>query len=213
MGAVYLRGKARGPAHRCGPSSAAAPRASLPPPRRRRPPSAQEKDGAGWERAGGLAGVAAALHTSLHDGIDADAAGPASIARRQQVYGANRFKEVPAKNFFALWFGNLQDPTLIMLMVAALVSLRGAAAGGAGALHDCSWARLGAARRVGSEPFLGGMPRQPDPQERDGTALPAPNCETGVHNPGRGGTSGARAAGVHRGRGHLGGGAGGVARR
>lgn len=40
----------------------------------------------------------------------------------RSVFGANKYKVVPPKNFFALWFGNLQDPTLIMLMVAALVS-------------------------------------------------------------------------------------------
>lgn len=36
-------------------------------------------------------------------------------------FGANKFKAIPPKNFFKLWFGNLKDPTLIMLMVAALV--------------------------------------------------------------------------------------------
>lgn len=49
------------------------------------------------------------------------AAWPAQPLPRRAAFGANKFKAIPPKNFFKLWFGNLQDPTLIMLMVAALV--------------------------------------------------------------------------------------------
>lgn len=48
----------------------------------------------------------------------AAAAGPAA---GRAAFGANKFKQVPPKSFFLLWFGNLKDPTLIMLMAAALV--------------------------------------------------------------------------------------------
>ena len=41
---------------------------------------------------------------------------------RQQWFGANKLKEIPTKSFFRLWFGNLKDPIIIMLMAAALVS-------------------------------------------------------------------------------------------
>ena len=41
---------------------------------------------------------------------------------RQRVFGANKFKEVQQKAFFQLVFENLQDPILILLIVAALVS-------------------------------------------------------------------------------------------
>ncbi|EFN57544.1 hypothetical protein CHLNCDRAFT_6358, partial [Chlorella variabilis] len=41
---------------------------------------------------------------------------------RRAAFGANKFKAIPPKSFFRLWFGNLKDPTLIMLMVAALIS-------------------------------------------------------------------------------------------
>ena len=34
----------------------------------------------------------------------------------------NRFKAVPLKSFFSLLIGNLKDPTLILLMAAAMVS-------------------------------------------------------------------------------------------
>lgn len=63
--------------------------------------------------------MAAALNTSLHDGVDPT---PASLEQRRAVFGANRFKQIPPKNLFKLWVGNLKDPTLIMLMAAALVS-------------------------------------------------------------------------------------------
>lgn len=70
-----------------------------------------------WDKLGGLSGVAAALNTSLSDGID-----PTTIVHRQEVFGANRTKQIPTKNFFTLWFTNLKDPIIVMLMVAALVS-------------------------------------------------------------------------------------------
>ena len=66
---------------------------------------------------GGVEGVAAALNTSLVDGISPD-----SVALRQEVFGANSLKTIPTKGFFYLWFGNLKDPIIIMLMAAALVS-------------------------------------------------------------------------------------------
>ena len=68
-----------------------------------------------------MPGAAAALHTSLRDGVDEGEGGEAGLAARRAAFGANRFKAVPPKNFFKLWAGNLLDPTLIMLMAAAMV--------------------------------------------------------------------------------------------
>ena len=39
-----------------------------------------------------------------------------------QVFGANEFKAVPTKAFLVLLFENLKDPTLLLLMAAAMVS-------------------------------------------------------------------------------------------
>jgi hypothetical protein len=39
----------------------------------------------------------------------------------REVYGANRYKEVPAKSFFRLAYETAQDPIIILLMVAATV--------------------------------------------------------------------------------------------
>ena len=66
--------------------------------------------------------MAAALHTSLSDGIDPKSTGPTSLAAREAYYGANEIRAVPPKNFFYLWFQNLKDPIIILLMAAALVS-------------------------------------------------------------------------------------------
>ncbi len=60
--------------------------------------------------------MGAALHTSLSDGL-----APDTVEARRAAFGANKFKAIPPKSFFKLWFGNLKDPTLIMLMAAALV--------------------------------------------------------------------------------------------
>lgn len=96
------------------------------------PCAPQEKNDEEWQKLGGLQGVAAALHTSLHDGVDATAeaggkAGP-SLQQRRAAFGANRFKQIPPKSLFKLWVSNLKDPTLIMLMIAALVGGGDAAA-------------------------------------------------------------------------------------
>ena len=72
-----------------------------------------------WAALGGAAGAAAALITSLADGVADDAA---SLEARRAAFGANRLPAVRPKNFFALWVSNLKDPILIMLMVAALIS-------------------------------------------------------------------------------------------
>ncbi|KAL6781722.1 FAP10B [Auxenochlorella protothecoides x Auxenochlorella symbiontica] len=80
----------------------------------------ENKSDADMARAGGLAGVASALRTELHQGCNLE--GPTGLAARREAYGSNVFKPVPAKNFFVLWYSVLKDPTLIMLMAAALVS-------------------------------------------------------------------------------------------
>jgi Ca2+-transporting ATPase len=70
-----------------------------------------------WDELGGEKAIATALNTSLVDGIPAD-----SAELRREVFGANKLKTIPTKSFFSLWFGNLKDPIIIMLMAAALIS-------------------------------------------------------------------------------------------
>ncbi len=81
----------------------------------------QNKDAAKLEELGGVEGLAKALHTSTDDGLDDSAAGDLSVARRQELYGANVFASVPTQSFWAILWDALSDKVLIVLMVAATV--------------------------------------------------------------------------------------------
>lgn len=81
----------------------------------------QHKDAEGLEKRGGVPGIAEALRINTAAGCDPAATGELSIENRRQFFGSNTFKQVKGKNFFRLWFENLCDPTLILLMAAALV--------------------------------------------------------------------------------------------
>lgn len=82
----------------------------------------QDKDTARLEELGGVRGLADALHTDLSDGLASAKTGGTSLEGRQAAFGPNRFKAIPLKSFLSLLVGNLKDPTLILLMAAALVS-------------------------------------------------------------------------------------------
>ena len=69
------------------------------------------------EDMGGIDGVAEKLRIALEKGIDSS-----SVETRRGVFGTNVLPQVPPKSFFFLWFQNLKDPIIIMLMAAALVS-------------------------------------------------------------------------------------------
>lgn len=68
---------------------------------------------------GGVSGLARALGTDTTSGLAHD---PAVVAEHSRVYGPNTFKERPCKNFFVLCWENLQDPIILLLCAAALVS-------------------------------------------------------------------------------------------
>eukprot|EP00891_Asterochloris_glomerata_P007553 jgi/Astpho2/7553/e_gw1.00115.5.1_t len=89
-----------------------------------RPPvSPQDKDRDALAKRGGVEGIAAALHTNERQGISTmSPVADQSVEGRQHTFGPNRFREVQQKSFFRLLWENLQDPVLILLMVAALVS-------------------------------------------------------------------------------------------
>ena len=72
-----------------------------------------------------MQGLCEALQCTSSRGLDpspAGSSGQAGLEQRRQAFGANEFREVPTKSFFALLFENLKDPTLLLLMAAALVS-------------------------------------------------------------------------------------------
>ncbi|XP_020104278.1 calcium-transporting ATPase 1, plasma membrane-type-like [Ananas comosus] len=69
---------------------------------------------------GGVAGVADKLSTSTNDGLITQ---EDRITVRQQIYGINKFAESQARSFWVFVWEALQDMTLIILAVCALVSL------------------------------------------------------------------------------------------
>ena len=71
---------------------------------------------------GGVSGLASALASDSHRGLDPNASGAGSIDAHKEAFGANKFKETPAKSFWVLMWENLQDPIIILLCAAALVS-------------------------------------------------------------------------------------------
>ena len=71
---------------------------------------------------GGVSGLAEALKSDLSSGLDTQSSEQLSVRKRRRYYGANKFTEVDQKAFWALLSDNLKDPTLLLLMAAALVS-------------------------------------------------------------------------------------------
>ncbi|KAL6511616.1 ATF/CREB activator [Orobanche gracilis] len=69
---------------------------------------------------GGVGGVADKLSTSLTSGINIS---EESLSRRREIYGINKFTESPSKGFWLFVWEALQDTTLMILAVCALVSL------------------------------------------------------------------------------------------
>lgn len=89
------------------------------------PPRPQEKDSAGLSKHGGAAGLARALCTDLHKGLDPSGHGPASVAGHKEMYGSNTYKTAPPKNFFSIWIEAFKDPVILLLCAAAAVSISG----------------------------------------------------------------------------------------
>jgi P-type Ca2+ transporter type 2C len=70
---------------------------------------------------GGIEGLADGLGTNLVSGLSAAEA--TDLTTRKKVYTENWFPENPRKSVFALWLDAMKDVTLIILLIAALVSL------------------------------------------------------------------------------------------
>lgn len=66
----------------------------------------------------GVEGLAGKLGSSLQKGVNSN-----TLDRRREIFGENKFESAEMKSFWKLVYENLQDPTLILLMAAALVSL------------------------------------------------------------------------------------------
>ncbi|XP_061338997.1 calcium-transporting ATPase 4, plasma membrane-type-like isoform X1 [Gastrolobium bilobum] len=67
---------------------------------------------------GGVEAIARKLTVSVDGGVSEE-----SINRRQQIYGVNRYTEKPSRTFLMFVWDAMQDLTLIILMVCAIVSI------------------------------------------------------------------------------------------
>ncbi|XP_057505542.1 putative calcium-transporting ATPase 13, plasma membrane-type [Actinidia eriantha] len=68
----------------------------------------------------GVEGIASALKTSLDRGIDGDYE---DISYRHEAFGANTYTGPPTKCFFRFVWEALRDPTILILLVCATLSL------------------------------------------------------------------------------------------
>lgn len=75
-------------------------------------------DKKGLEARGGVEGVAGNISVSLKEGVVSS-----KIPGRQDVFGLNRVMEKPSKGFWMFVWEAIQDLTLIILMVSAVVSI------------------------------------------------------------------------------------------
>ncbi|RLN29197.1 putative calcium-transporting ATPase 4, plasma membrane-type [Panicum miliaceum] len=66
---------------------------------------------------GGVDGVSKKIHSTFDRGISA-----IDLDTRQNIYGVNRYAEKPSRSFWMFVWDALQDMTLIILMVCALIS-------------------------------------------------------------------------------------------
>ncbi|GLI62465.1 hypothetical protein VaNZ11_005095 [Volvox africanus] len=84
----------------------------------------EAKDMEFYNRVGRGEGLAKLLGSSPDHGLNPDpnASGPDSVTEHRRIFGANKYPEVPPKNFFVLVWEVVQDPILILLIAAAAVS-------------------------------------------------------------------------------------------
>ncbi|KAL6077712.1 putative Plasma membrane calcium-transporting ATPase 1 [Balamuthia mandrillaris] len=71
---------------------------------------------------GGLSGLADLLHTSLENGLSKQEV-EAGASQRKEAFGVNELPEPPSKGFFSMLWEQLTDTTIIILTIAAIVSL------------------------------------------------------------------------------------------
>ena len=69
---------------------------------------------------GGVDAITSKLNTSVDDGISTS---QHLLNQRKEIYGVNKFAESPARGFWVFVWEALQDTTLMILAVCALVSL------------------------------------------------------------------------------------------
>ena len=66
---------------------------------------------------GGIDGISKKIRSTFDRGVSAS-----DLDTRQSIYGVNRYAEKPSRSFWMFVWDALQDMTLIILMVCALIS-------------------------------------------------------------------------------------------
>ena len=78
---------------------------------------------------GGVQGLAAAFRTDLKTGLHKDevsgegSGDGGSFRRRREIYSANTYEKPPPSSFLVLCWEALQDPMLIILIIAGVISM------------------------------------------------------------------------------------------
>ena len=75
------------------------------------------------KKAGGVAGLAKKLKTDTKLGLNGDQLGAAALEARRAAFGANEFEYPPPKSFLELCREAMNDVTVQILCVAAIISL------------------------------------------------------------------------------------------
>jgi len=74
------------------------------------------------EEYGGVEGLAKALRVDLKTGLTEEEAAT-GFAERHKHFGKNTYKQPKSKNFFQLWLEAINDVTMIILIISAVVSI------------------------------------------------------------------------------------------
>ncbi|KAH0634174.1 hypothetical protein KY284_036960 [Solanum tuberosum] len=69
---------------------------------------------------GGVQGVAASLKSDTTNGVKGD---PEDVARRHEAFGSNTYRKAPNKSSFVFVWESFKDPTTIILLLCAALSL------------------------------------------------------------------------------------------
>ncbi|MCD7466176.1 putative calcium-transporting ATPase 13, plasma membrane-type [Datura stramonium] len=69
---------------------------------------------------GGVQGVAASLKSDTTNGISGD---PEDVGCRHEAFGSNTYRKPPTKSFFVFVWESFKDPTIIILLLCAALSL------------------------------------------------------------------------------------------
>ncbi|KAF7149783.1 hypothetical protein RHSIM_Rhsim02G0037700 [Rhododendron simsii] len=68
----------------------------------------------------GVKGLACGLNTNLENGISGDGE---DVSRRSEAFGSNTYQRPPAKSLWYFVWEALRDPTILILLVCAALSL------------------------------------------------------------------------------------------